>query len=878
MKNWASTSKMPSAAEASAACAKYIEDGFEIVHWEPTPRDIVEGKGKGPAIHGWQRIDYSAPSPSANLTNVGLKCGTKFTRGPNQGLYLVCVDVDDPGLQKLADLKLPATALCGGKEATPRSHLFFVTDKPMNCFTWSGERSDGTYGAILEILGVSAQGTVGHQAMVAPSVHLKSGTRCVWDSYGPPTETTCESLYEACRQLCEGVAGKLTVGQNDPPAWEHTTPKFTEHADRAATVPIDEDYKPSDAVTAGADLDEAAIRRLVNDCAARCATLEAGSRRNGLNRLVFVTASVLQGGKAPESAFDNLRNAVVELADKLPPPDVNARIWITATDAAIRDGRANPRRRAGLRKYPLTVQGLTDLLVDEWRDHYRYVYLWKRWIRWNGLIWERVPETSHLLRDIVHILRWAQSEAMRAPDNKWRDSAFKWYYQCESGEAPTKAEKLLRAMESSGMGLGINPQGLNTDKWLFACSNGYYDIRTGLLREPTRGDYVTQISPCNYLPAIPDDRFEDFAPRFMHHINWIFEPQGPEDAKLATAYLASWLGYAVTGSNQEQKMLIMYGAGNNGKSALLDVVHAVSGDYSTKLAKEVLIRAKSEGKNSDEVAELEGRRWGYFSETEANEFLSEARIKMLTGSSTVRAMRKFQDAFYFDLQCKLLLDTNHKPRIHGKDGATLRRLKLLPFTNKVTAAMRVMDWHALVVRDEGHAVLTWLLRQAHTYFVNQGLTPEPACVAAAVEDFTVENDPIGLFLDEMCETLPAEDPGKAKLVAASGPLYAAYNKWSKDNGRFPLGAGAWTKDLLTRGFDRRRTSKGYCWAGLRLKPWDDPQAIETEALESAVDDEKAATLEARLGARRGRAEPIEPGMPGYVEPGMPGYVAPDTPG
>jgi len=851
----------PAAVEAHTACTKYLADGFSIVHWEPTEQDIREGKGKGPHLSGWQNITYSPPSPTANLTNVGLKCGTKFTKGPCQGLYLVCVDVDDPALQKLADLKLPATALRGGKEATPRSHLFFTTDKPMNCFTWSGERGDGTYGALLEILGVTAQGTVGHQAMVAPSVHLKSGTRCVWDSYGPPTETTCEILYEACRQLCEGVGGKLTVGQESPPAWEHTEPKFAEHADRAATVPVDEEYKPAEAVIANNDLDNAGIRRLINDCTARCSTLEAGARRYGLNRLVYVTASVLAGGNAPEESFDTLRNAVVALADKLPPPEVNARIWITTIDVAIKEGQANPRRRAGLRKYPLTAQGLTDLLVDEWRDHYRYVYLWKQWIRWNGLVWERVPETAHLLRDMVHVLRWAQAETMRDPDNKWKDAAFKWYYHCENGEAPIKAEKLLRAMESTGMGLGINPQGLNVDPWIFACANGYFDIRTGVLRSPCRTDYITQCSAFNYLSAIPDDKFSDYAPRFMRHLDWVFEPQGPEDGPRATAYFASWLGYALTGVNREQKILIMHGDGNNGKSAILDVFHAVSGDYSAKLAKEVLIRQRNESKNSDEIAELEGRRWGFLSETEATEFLSEARIKSLTGTNTVRAMRKFQEAFFFEQRCKLLLDTNHRPRIHGKDKATLRRLKLLPFNNIVSPTMRIADWHALVTRDEGHAVLTWLLRQAHTYYQTGSLAPEPACVAAAVEDFTVENDPIGLFIDEMCETLPPEDPGKAKLVCACGPLYAVYNKWSKDNGRFPLGAGVWTKDLQSRGYIHRRTSKGYCWLGLRLKPWDDPQAIETEALEHMAVQEKAKALEAKIEASRGQPEAKDPGAP-----------------
>jgi len=842
MTEWKNITRgLPTALEANKACTRYTDDGLTYLHWEPTSRDMTDGLGKGPKLSQWQTTKYTPPPPNGGITQVGLKVGGQIPTGPCAGLWLCYVDIDDPGLQILADLRLPQTKLQGGKETTPHAHKFFATEAPINSFTWSGIRSDGVKGTVLELFGVTHSGTVGHQVVVAPSAHFRSNTRYIWDSYGPPTATTCAILFEACKTLAMGVAAcRLSAGRGQTPDWRPPKPSpSTKTLEMQATHLQKDDFKPSEAVTKSVDLDAAAISRLIGDCTARCAVLEGGGRQAGLNRLVFVTASVLSGGNAPEASFDDLRNAVVDLADKMPPPEVNARVWINSTDRAITQGRANPRRRAGLRKYPLSIHGLADLLVDEWRDHYRYVYEWKTWLRWNGLIWEKVPCLEDLVRDMVYILRWAQAEASREPDQAFKEDAFKWYYKCESSDAPHGAEKHLRSREIAGLGQGVCSRNLDRDPWLFVCANGYYDIRTGTLHEAKREDYVTMSSHYRYLPAPSDAELEALCPRFLRHIDWIFETEGLEDGPKASAYLASWLGYAMTGSNQEQKLLILYGPGCNGKSALLDVIHAVSGDYSAKLAKEVLIKTKTEARNSDEVAELEGKRWGFFSETDPGDFLSEGRIKTLTGSPTVRAMRKFKGAAEFEMRTTLILDTNHAPRIHGREDATLRRIKMLPFFNRVSSDMLVKDWWRVVVRDEGDAVLTWLLRQAHAYFLRDSLAPEPDCVIRENREFAAENDAIGSFLVDMCITaehpvrMGPHDPERLTLVAAARPLYQCYAKWAKESGRFPVGDNVFRKSLLAREFTNRRTSAAVVWMGLRLKPWEDTEAAEKEATHDA---------------------------------------------
>ena len=62
-----------------------------------------------------------------------------------------------------------------------------------------------------------------------------------------------------------------------------------------------------------------------------------------------------------------------------------------------------------------------------------------------------------------------------------------------------------------------------------------------------------------------------------------------------------------------------------------------------------------------------GRRW------------DEGKIKLLTGGDKLKARFMKQDFFEFDPTFKLLVYSNHKPRIRMADEAMRRRLDLVGF-------------------------------------------------------------------------------------------------------------------------------------------------------------------------------------------------------
>src|SRR5207249_1644146 len=82
----------------------------------------------------------------------------------------------------------------------------------------------------------------------------------------------------------------------------------------------------------------------------------------------------------------------------------------------------------------------------------------------------------------------------------------------------------------------------------------------------------------------------------------------------------------------------------------------------------------------NDVARLHGARLVAAMESEANQKLAESLVKALTGGDRITARFLHREFFEFEAKFKLILSTNHKPRIVGTDLAMWRRVRLIPFT------------------------------------------------------------------------------------------------------------------------------------------------------------------------------------------------------
>ena len=197
------------------------------------------------------------------------------------------------------------------------------------------------------------------------------------------------------------------------------------------------------------------------------------------------------------------------------------------------------------------------------------------------------------------------------------------------------------------------------------------------------------------------------------------------------------------------------------------------------------------------VAKLFRKRLAVASETSAAEALNEEQVKNLTGGDRLEGRRMREDPWEFWPTHTLVMFSNHKPAIRGRDEGIWRRVRLVPW--QVTIAAKDRDeLLATKLQAEAAGILRWIVEGA-VRFHRDGLDP-PAAVLAATAGYRQSEDVIGRFCDEALDFNPhvycllhRYQERARRLVRGAGHPAAA------DERRRSNHATAWSK--------RRRTEK-----------------------------------------------------------------------
>lgn len=133
-----------------------IQKGFSPV---PVPH-----RSKRPVLKEWQRLEITTEVASQYFNgasqNIGVLLGDKFGSAD--------VDCDCPEAITAARELLPETGLIFGRQSKPLSHFFYRSDPPARTAQFIDPLDQST---IVELRGLSSDGSVGLQTVVPPSVH-----------------------------------------------------------------------------------------------------------------------------------------------------------------------------------------------------------------------------------------------------------------------------------------------------------------------------------------------------------------------------------------------------------------------------------------------------------------------------------------------------------------------------------------------------------------------------------------------------------------------------------------------------------------------------------------------------------------------------------
>jgi P4 family phage/plasmid primase-like protien len=453
----------------------------------------------------------------------------------------------------------------------------------------------------------------------------------------------------------------------------------------------------------------------------------------------------------------------------------------------------DPRQPAELvqhREFRLTDTGNAERLAARFGRDLRYCYKWGTWLIWDGARW-KVDEGGEVARMVKDTVRWIYAEAKAILDEEHRKAVAKHALKSEGAQQRANMLKLAQSEPD----IPINSDQLDAQPWLFNCTNGTLDLRTGKLRGYLRKDYLTKRLDVAYDPRMPCPGWEAFLDRILASRRELIH------------FVQKAIGYSLTGNTQEQCFFILYGTGANGKSTLLDTLLALLGSYAKQAAPDVLL-SKSIDRHPTELADLMGARLVTAIETGEGRRLAENLVKQMTGGDRIKARFMRQDFFEFSPTFKLFLATNHKPQIRGTDYAIWRRIRLIPFT--VTIPEEERDPTLLEkLRTELPGILAWAVRGCLAW-QREGLKP-PAEVTHATEVYRAEMDVLAAFLIDCCVV-----HRNARVKASE--LYHIYTQWCEDNGEQTENQRSFGMRLSERGFERYRggTKGEFMWRGIGL--------------------------------------------------------------
>ena len=728
--------------------------------WSFTPLN-----GKRPILKGWQdrpRESLEDALAWAGQGNVGLRTG--------QASGVVAIDLDqykpeyDP--QAIAELTLPPTVTAvtgrGGK------CLLYHTDQPIG-------NSAGKLAPAVDVKGDAGQ-------VVFPgSIHPETGQPYTWAEGLSPWDVEMVDLPQHVIDLLN--APTLAPPRPTPPAPHQRRPDKSpeqRYASMALRLELNELYKARE-----------------------------GTRNDTLNKAAFSLGTLIGGGYLDRSEVEQALQAA---AQSVGLSDHEAQLTVrSGLDSGIQHPRQVQTRKDAHAvvetatgelqdipvltpgKHPLDLYGNADRFMFAFGRDVHWCEERGKWFVWDGRCWR-----MDAIRDMNRMSELTMRALMREAAGD--EDAMKWAVRCNK-DARAGRDMLEVVKHRSA----IPMDALDRHSWLLGCDNGIIDLRTGELLEHDRKWLITTLSPAQYDPEHPCQRWQQFLSEIT---------DGNEELVSALQRLC---GYFLTGDVSVQILPIFYGPGGNGKNVFLDTIMGILGPYAEE-APDGLVTSKASDEHPTEIADLYGKRLIVASETEENKKLRIGLVKKITGNKYLKGRFMRQDYFQFERTHKTILVTNNKPIVTESSNAIWRRLRLIPFDVIIPEHKQDRQLTEKLVA-EWPGILAWAVRGCIAWQQRQCDLEFPQSVLDATADYRNDSDHVADFITECCEDW-REHP-QQNMRAPKERVYLAYCSWCRDVGEDVVTRNAFNSRLRVQGYVDKplwvesRTQK--CWLNLTLK-------------------------------------------------------------
>ena len=356
-------------------------------------------------------------------------------------------------------------------------------------------------------------------------------------------------------------------------------------------------------------------------------------------------------------------------------------------------------------------------------------------------------------------------------------------------------------------------QKLNTNPFLFCCSNGILELRHKNAQEPREHvifrqgrpeDYMSFLAGRNYpeTDAIAYIPYKEFVaakdPRIAEMDDFFCKLFPRPDLK---KHVLKLLASCLEGANREQLYYFFIGVGSNGKSKMITLMKLVFGDYQTALQATVLTRKRPEsGAANPDIMAIKNRRFIYSQEPDDKEPLNTSRMKQLSGEDMVEARAMYKDQEKFKVMGKMFMMCNRLPPIHAMDNGTWRRIRVIPFESR----FEEVDHPDVVAKKPGffprdnsldaklmawrEPFLSYLVHIYETEYIPNGMQPEPAVVKQESERYKADHDAFARFRMERVRERRDGFEEVTDMKYSLKDIMKAFNRWAVAAGTRKLDA------------------------------------------------------------------------------------------
>ena len=313
----------------------------------------------------------------------------------------------------------------------------------------------------------------------------------------------------------------------------------------------------------------------------------------------------------------------------------------------------------------------------------------------------------------------------------------------------------------------VAPNQLNADSNIINFANGLLHLDTLALHPHTPDIYCTIQIPCSWNPqALSSPIFNDF----LHTLS-----NGDKSVK---TLLWEYIGYAISNipGYKCKQALILYGAGNTGKSQYLSLLERLVGpeNYCSMSLQQLEMRFGTSA--------LWGKRLAGNADMGSAKIDELEKFKAITGGDTIDFEYKGKDRFSGKYTGLLIFCCNNLPKFGGDRGEHVYdRMITLPCNNVVPPENRDRNLIEKIYAER-EAIIYHSIIALKKLIERGGYFDVPEICRVAREEYKTSNDNVRQFLIDCTNCNGSKVSGKGiNEYTRTSAMYDYYKRWCTDS-------------------------------------------------------------------------------------------------